>query len=483
MVFVSFLGLAGQTILVNVADNDLAELTAIPAGSLPVGIPNGTNIDYDDGRRIQVQGTPAATATVLAGGGVAPSNAVYVDLAGNDATGQRGSSAFPFLTMAAALAVAHSGDEVLVSPGTYSGAFTVNLANLIIRGAGEFVGDTILTAANAVDVCTLGAACRSILFDTISVSGATTGRGIIGTGAAAATLWLSSGFGLVLQDSSVSSAAGNALDLTYASIVTLRTTLISGPVALVTCGTVTYDDAIHTGALTFSFDSTDVLKPVAQGTTSILGGSEISGTVTMGGQARLSTRSNTSIGNLTALNLSVAAGPVSPSITVNGKVGTVDLSTTTAALPSPVLGAYTVSFAGATIGATFLARVASGATRQPVSLVGALNAGAIAITSDALVDIVAQGAAFKTPTYTCLNTGALGIGTLQPPSLTLTAANANPTTFTFPNTLNVPTGYGVAAINSTAAGAVTAATTMSATQVITTHAGATGNTTITLLWP
>lgn len=488
LTFVAFTdAFTGTTIDINPNVVNIDACQAVPTSQLPAGVANATRI-WVRSTVHAVVGTLAATIAALiagsAGGGGAPSNAIYVDAGvGNDSTGQRGNPGLPFLTMAGAMGVAQSGDEILVSPGTYSGAFQVAaVANLIVRGAGEFAGQTVLTAGAGVDVCTLAAANRSILFDTIEISGATTGRGIVGTGATAANAWLNTGFGLVLQDANVISAAGNALDLTYATIATLRNSIISGNVSLTTCTTVTYDDTLHTGALTFTWDNTDALKPVGQSLVTLLGGAEVSGTVTMTGQARLNARANSSIGNLTALNLSVAAGPVSPSIVVGGKVGAVDLSTTTAALPSAVLGAYTVSFAGATLGATFLTRVASGATRQPVSLVGTL-AGTIAITSDALCDIVAQGAAFKTPTYTCLNTGALGIGTLQPPSLTLTAANANPTTFTFPNTLNVPTGYGVAAINSTAAGAVTAATTMSATQVITTHAGATGNVTITLLWP
>ena len=491
MVFVSFTGLDGSTILVNVADNDLAELTAIPSGSLPAGVTDGTNIDYDDGRRIQVQGTPAATATVLAGGGIAPSNAIYVDTAGNDSTGQRGSAAFPFLTMAAALAVAHSGDEILVSGGTYTGAFTLPaIANLIIRGEGSFPGETILATANNADICTLNAANRSILFNNISLVGAGTGRPIVGTGATAAGAWLSTG-GLVLdQVILTSSGAGvNAIALTDAGQVVLRNTNITvGAAAYTTCSSVFYETTIHSGAVTWNWDDTDANKPSAGQSSGfqLLMGSIITGTTTLTGQAKIATSSGSTLAALTGNNLSVAAGPVSPSITVAGTVGAVDFQSTAAKrLPASTLGSFTVNFNGATLNGNFSVCVASGAARQIVSMIGATASG-ITITADALCDINARGAAFSTPTYASANTGALGIGTLVPPYLAMSGLDIHAggaLAFTFTGGFTAPAG-GIAMVSQSNTGGAALAASVSQTQVTITSTAQAGNTAAAyIVWP
>lgn len=82
-------------------------------------------------------------ASTAAAGVVGPSNAVYVDIAGNDTTGTRGNAAFPFLTIEAALAVTQQGDEVLISPGLFTPTVSltppVGVTRLIIRGSGTVV--------------------------------------------------------------------------------------------------------------------------------------------------------------------------------------------------------------------------------------------------------------------------------------------------------------------------------------------------------
>lgn len=71
-------------------------------------------------------GTLAIDLPLAQGGGVAGtgrigfSSVVYVDKAGSDATAARGDMGKPFLTIAAALAAAQSGDVVRVGPGTWA---------------------------------------------------------------------------------------------------------------------------------------------------------------------------------------------------------------------------------------------------------------------------------------------------------------------------------------------------------------------------
>lgn len=62
-------------------------------------------------------------------------NVLLVDKGGNDATGRRGGPAF--LTIAAALAAAQSGDLVSVHPGTYDEANLVLPAGVHLRGLSE----------------------------------------------------------------------------------------------------------------------------------------------------------------------------------------------------------------------------------------------------------------------------------------------------------------------------------------------------------
>jgi len=73
------------------------------------------------------------------------STTVRVDKAGNDATGSRGGS--PYLTIAAALAAAQSGDTVEIGTGTWTEAVTLpDVASLCIRGQGLA---TVITQASA----------------------------------------------------------------------------------------------------------------------------------------------------------------------------------------------------------------------------------------------------------------------------------------------------------------------------------------------
>jgi hypothetical protein len=88
-------------------------------------------------------GTLAIDLPLAQGGGVAGtgrigfSSVVYVDKAGDDTTGARGDIGKPFLTIAAAMAVAQSGDVVRVGPGTWAERVIFpSLGSLSLVGSG-----------------------------------------------------------------------------------------------------------------------------------------------------------------------------------------------------------------------------------------------------------------------------------------------------------------------------------------------------------
>lgn len=418
--WVSFLDLkTGVAFDVNVADANVSNLKTVPDSVLtPLGIATGlgTYIEYDTGLKIAVRGNLATTAAAFAGGGIAPSKAVYVDTAGSDATGQRGSAVFPFLTMAAAMAVVQSGDEVLVSPGTYSGAFNMAaVANVTVRGSGEYAGDTILTAANAIDVCTLNAANRSILFDTIQIAGLTTGRAIVGTGATAAGAWLSTGLGLAIQDCVLSSAAGNALDLTYANLCSVRdTTIASGNINLAVCSTTVFHGLLSLAGPTLftSWNEDDALRPTAgQGTTTITGGSNV-GAVTIGspsitgGCPKLNVEAGSTIGALTGLGTTALGDHANAhlAITCRGSVGAVDFQSAAAKQLPDTATALVLDFQGAVLtgsGASAMLFKVGGAAANAQTVVanGLLNRSAATYTADVKVSLILKGAGLFTPTY------------------------------------------------------------------------------------
>lgn len=83
---------------------------------------------------------------------VPEANTVFVTKGGNDGTGTRGERTKPFLTIAAALAVAQDGDLVSIGPGTFTeSSFTIpNVANLFIVGSGMGVTTVELSAGQIV---------------------------------------------------------------------------------------------------------------------------------------------------------------------------------------------------------------------------------------------------------------------------------------------------------------------------------------------
>lgn len=356
---------------------------------------------------------------------VGPSNALYVDVAGSDALGQRGNAAQPFLTMAAALALAQSGDEVLISPGTFTGPVTLPaVANLIIRGSGQGsagVGGTLLTAAGGVDVVTLNAANRSVQLYDVAITGVGAGKPLVGTGAAAGTAWL--GSGLLVQNARLQAAAAGtlAVDLTYANFVTFLDSEISqGSMSFVTCAGTTFRGTRQSGTTClFTWDNTDALRPAAGvNLVQLLEASSLVSVVSFTGQTNFQGDYSAVVSSMTGLNLSVAAGPVSPSFVYRGSVGTIDFGSAAAKiLPDSALGAITVDFGGCTVlGAS--AEFESIATDQIVNMTGFKSTAAtFALTAGVRALVIAIGAQIRTTAVTTMYATPDATGSITPPYL------------------------------------------------------------------
>lgn len=88
---------------------------------------------------------------VLGGAGSLWGNCLFVDIVnGNNATAVRGDSAFPYLTVNAAIAAALSGDTIVVRPGIYTVTAFSMPAGAVLYGLGG-PQDVILTATVAAN--------------------------------------------------------------------------------------------------------------------------------------------------------------------------------------------------------------------------------------------------------------------------------------------------------------------------------------------
>lgn len=88
---------------------------------------------------------------VIGGAGTLWGNCLFVDIVnGNDATAVRGDSAFPYLTVNAAITAALSGDTIVVRPGTYTVTSFSMPAGVVLYGLGG-PQDVILTATVAAN--------------------------------------------------------------------------------------------------------------------------------------------------------------------------------------------------------------------------------------------------------------------------------------------------------------------------------------------
>jgi len=392
---------------------------------------------------------------------VGPSNSVYLDIAGNDATGTRGNAARPFLTVDAAFAAMQSGDVLIAGPGNFpaSPAKTVQLpalATMMIRGYGELSGDTVFTADAGVDVWTLSPANRSVLIQNVRFQATGAGRALVGAGGAgAAGAFLSNGLKLENVDITTGGAATDALNITEANEVVLFNVQAPTPSSsFLTCSNVRLRGNTNLGNVQHTWDNTDANKPAAQSVGLQIGAGCAIGAWSGTGQPLVNGLVGSTIGlgigtSMTGLNLSVST--IAPSIQIHGTVGAVDFASTGAkSLPDGAAAAVTVDFSGAVlIGTGYQFADVANVTNQAINFTGVRTSAAVTITSGLRCVMDERGSAFAVqPTY--VSSGAT-LGSHRPPKfVTIGTAAIAATVVAFGFT--VDTNYMVSAIESAAAG-------------------------------
>jgi len=386
---------------------------------------------------------------------VGPSNAIYVDVAGNNATGTRGNAARPFLTLAAALAVAQSGDEILISPGTFSSlAATVTLpalANLIIRGSGESAGDTVLTANADVDVITLNPANRSLLIENLRITALGTGRGVVGTGGAGiAGAFLNSGLKLEHVDITTKDGATDALAITEANeIILFDVQAAASSSSFLTCSNIRLRGESTLGAVQQTFNNADANKPAAAQSVGLhLRAGATIGAWTGTGEPLITADPGSTIASMTGATLAVSGG-LAPVFQVHGSVGNCTFTGGATTLPDGAVTPTVVNFSGAVLtGNAYTFSDAADVTNQAINFTGVRTSAAVTLTSGLRCKMDERGSQFAVqPTYT--SAGAT-LGTHLPSKLIVlgTAAIADTTVnfgFTADNTNYMAFGLETAA--------------------------------------
>lgn len=344
------------------------------------------------------------TGTPPAGNIVGPSNAIYVDIAGNDGTGTRGDASKPFLTPAAAFAALQTGDEIVLGPGSFAVPATLvapaGVQTWNLRGVGPA---TTLTGGANINVIDLTGADASLLRAVISdlrIVSAGTGKCLVGNGVAYTNNFLQ--LGLYLDNVRLQPAAATtlALDLAYACFAKFVDCEIRGSISSVICGTMTFIDATSLSPATalVTWNEADAQRPTFAHVFDLIS-SDI-GITSLTGQPFLRADATSSVASLTGLNLVVAGGAF-PRASFDGTVlGTTDFSTS-AAKQLPDTASSTWDFSnGQYLGAVSFALVAGAAARQAISFDAAGSGSASAsVTAGYNVDLYSRNNVFVDATY------------------------------------------------------------------------------------
>ena len=185
---------------------------------------------------------------------VPEANTVFVSKGGNNGTGMRGERTKPFLTIAAALAVAQDGDLVMIGPGTFTeaGLTIPDVANLYIVGSG--MGVTTITLSSGRISRTSSSALNQLLFANFSYDENNgTDIRIKGTDAGG---YCSSGIGLtfynieILTDDNTESNCMTVDEARIVRLIGVKTVANSGRIEIgctSAAGKVEFRDCVRTG--------------------------------------------------------------------------------------------------------------------------------------------------------------------------------------------------------------------------------------------
>lgn len=373
---------------------------------------------------------------------VGPSNAIYVDIAGSDATGTRGNAGRPFLTLEAASAVAQSGDEILIGPGTFSSTIkpwtTPPVANITVRGSGELAGGTVLTANANIDVVAISNATRSLLMQDLRIAANGTARAVIGDGTGAAGAFGNAGLKFENVDILTGGATADSLNLQFvAEIVLFNVQASAASASFLTCSNIRLRGDTTLGNVQHTWDNSSAQKPAVQVVGLQVNAGSTIGNWTGTGQPRITENPGGTIGTMTGATLSVNTG-LAPVFQVHGTVDNCTFTGGATTLPDGAVTATVVNFSGAVLsGTAYTFSDAADVTNQPINFTGVRSQVAVTITSGLRCQMDERGSSFAVqPTYT--SAGAT-LGTHLPPKIVVLgtaaiAATVVPFGFTAGNT-------------------------------------------------
>ncbi len=383
---------------------------------------------------------------------VGPSNVLYVDVAGVDATGVRGNAARPFLTPQAAINAALTGDQIRFGPGVFACAATLVIPAATTRLSFWGCGSGPLVNAGSM-VTQLTGPAAGWLFDlgvNLGLSNLNFQDMALSPGSAQMIRADGSGYaanGFIpfgVQFVNCSIIGVTCLDLKYTRNWRFVNCIVNGIVNIVDGGIHIFEQCqIGGSAHTYSYDGTNPLRTSTQLAVIMRGPGLAQPTgalnIIMSGQARLWADTSFTATSITGNLLSVS-GALRPSIVYSGSVGTIDFQSTAAKmLPDTTVNSMTLDFSGCVLtGASALFEVTAPATAQIVNMTGVTgSAAAQTIRANAGIALTARGNAFRAPTYVTAGTGTINPGQLNFTVALAGAVQACPLGFTSPVTTYV----------------------------------------------
>lgn len=361
-------------------------------GSLIINVPyGGVIVATEDGLNYDTVVTDEGLGAI-----VGPSNAVYVDPAGNDTTGTRGNFALPFLTIEAAFAATHDGDEVLIAPGSYQPTIPLTppggVTHLIVRGSGNSVDTAAPLAGTTIDGSLLGGTAvfnflnlmNYVLFENFIVPSPSAGLRFDGT-TSAGQYGLAGGIFIRNVTASLEANFVNTLQVCGGEIIS--------SCVVNTCSNVLFEATDGAVGVSVTWDDTSGTKP-SSGRVKLEYHAARTGGITVGGQAVVEIGKGSTCLNIVGAALSVANG-LAPQVRCYGRV--TDIVNFNPQLPDTAV-ACVMDFDGALIqGATIAFGVVGSPPthRQTVSMRNATVPTAI-ITAGNAVDIDTTSLALST---------------------------------------------------------------------------------------
>lgn len=176
--------------------------------------------DSGDDQLYVIDAAGTTVGPIGAGGGgalIGPSNALFVDVGGNDGTGTRGDASKPFATIQAAVAAAFDGDQVRIGPGLWDVSF-VQIAPAVPRLSivGSGITATVLArTGGGAALFDLPNSMQRFSLTDLAIDDSTLQPSITANGTGGGGTYLAEG--LVLRNLRVSNNGGLMLNASYVS--------------------------------------------------------------------------------------------------------------------------------------------------------------------------------------------------------------------------------------------------------------------------